>query len=106
MLLPLMLLVERPLLVPPAIGPPFAPAPFISWLFMLDPAEPRVLLELPLVLGLEKDGLPGLLPIEPAPALEPAPDCAKAVPAKPSASTDVVNKRRFIAIQPPCRAPR
>jgi len=45
-----------------------------------------------------------LLPIDPAPALEPAPDCAKAVPAKPSASTDVVNKRRFIDIQPPWSA--
>jgi hypothetical protein len=48
-----MLLFEPPLLVPPAIGPPFAPAPFMSWLFMLDPADPRVLVELPLVLGLE-----------------------------------------------------
>jgi hypothetical protein len=59
MLPPLMLLLEplvlldRPLLVPLAIGPPFAPAPFMSWLFMLDPAEPRVLVELPLVPGLE-----------------------------------------------------
>ena len=48
---PLMLL--RPLLIPLAIGPPFAPAPFMSWLFMLEPVEPRVVLELPLVLGLE-----------------------------------------------------
>jgi hypothetical protein len=40
----------------------------------------------------------------PAPALEPAPEWAKAVPAKPSASTDVVNKRRFIDIQPPLSA--
>jgi hypothetical protein len=38
---------------PLAIGPPFAPAPFMSWLFMLDPDEPRVVVELPLVLGLE-----------------------------------------------------
>jgi hypothetical protein len=30
MLLPLMLLLERPVLVPLAMGPPFAPAPFIS----------------------------------------------------------------------------
>lgn len=99
-----MLLLERPLLVPLAIGPPFAPAPFISWLFMLDPVEPRVLVELPLVLGLEYEGLPGLLPMEPAPALEPAPDCAKAVPAKPSANTDVVTNKRFITIQPPSSA--
>jgi hypothetical protein len=46
----------------------------------------------------------GLLPIEPAPALEPAPDCANAVPAKPSASMDVVNNKRFNAIQPPWSA--
>jgi hypothetical protein len=45
-----------------------------------------------------------LLPIDPAPALEPAPDCAKAVPAKPSARTDVVNNKRFITIQPPWSA--
>jgi hypothetical protein len=42
--------------------------------------------------------------MDPAPALEPAPDCAKAVPAKPSASTDVVNNKRFITIQPPWSA--
>jgi hypothetical protein len=45
-----------------------------------------------------------LLPIDPAPALEPAPDCAKAVAAKPSAITDVVNNKRFITIQPPWSA--
>jgi hypothetical protein len=53
MLPPLMLLLERLLLVPLAIGPPFAPAPFMSWLFMVDPVEPRVPVELPLLLGLE-----------------------------------------------------
>jgi hypothetical protein len=48
-----MLPLERLLLVPLAIGPPFAPAPFISWLFMVDPDEPPVLVELPLGLGFE-----------------------------------------------------
>jgi hypothetical protein len=51
-----MLLLDRLPLVPLAIGPPFAPEPFISERFMLDPLEPPLVEPLfpalPPVLGL------------------------------------------------------